>query len=185
MHRQRWGLLPRWCRCCCRILAATISRHAPKWAGPLSPCMIVREGVCMYPRPCLECAESAQVSSPVTEQCIDCRGIVTSTVPPNSQRVLATTAIIGLLRALGLGMFWAVKSMPYSAGEYSSSLTLPPSLYALYACSVHSCGTWLLWCTASEGTGHTEVSIVSIIHLYMHKQRQPAHVCKMCATKQQ
>lgn len=32
-------------------------------------------------------------------------GTSTSTVPPNSQRVLPTTAIMGLERALGLGMF--------------------------------------------------------------------------------
>lgn len=57
----------------------------------------------------------------------------TSTVPPNSQRVLPTTAIMGLERALGLGRFWADRSIPYRAGEYNSSLTLPPSLYALYA----------------------------------------------------
>lgn len=52
-------------------------------------------------------------------------------MPPNSQRVLPTTAIMALERALGFGMSWADRSIPYKAGEYSNSLTLPPSLYAL------------------------------------------------------
>jgi len=44
---------------------------------------------------------------------------------------------MGLHLARGFGMFCADRSIPYNAGEYSSSLTLPPSLYALYACAMN------------------------------------------------
>ena len=38
-------------------------------------------------------------------------------------------------RARGRGMSWCDRSMPNAAGEYSSSLSFPPSLYVLYACA--------------------------------------------------
>lgn len=63
---------------------------------------------------------------PISDELESCQS--TSTEPPKSHRVLPTTAIMGAARARGLGMFWADRSMPYSAGEYSSSVTLPPSL---------------------------------------------------------
>jgi len=55
-------------------------------------------------------------------------------------------------------MFCEDRSIPYNAGEYSSSLTLPPSLYALYACGMN----------------------IKSAHLHSVKQRADAIKCKQC-----
>lgn len=57
-------------------------------------------------------------------------------MPPMSHSVLPVTARLPLARALGRGRFLPLKSTPYVAGLYSISLSLPPSLYVVYACAV-------------------------------------------------
>ena len=52
-------------------------------------------------------------------------------------RVWPHTAIMGLTRARGLSSLLLMSTPCRVAGEYSSSLSLPPSWYVLMACNDH------------------------------------------------
>lgn len=64
--------------------------------------------------------------------------LLTSTIPPNSHREFLTTVMRGACLARGLSRACELKSTPYVAGEYKSSLSFPPNLYVLYACKTPS-----------------------------------------------
>ena len=76
-----------------------------------------------------------KLKSAVPALCAGSSYQLTSTAPPYMYRVLPHTVIMGLTRARGLSSLLLMSTPCRVAGEYSSSLSLPPSWYVLMACS--------------------------------------------------